>query len=67
MPINTGKISQIIGAVVDVTFDKQGFEMRTSMMPLKLSGMTGPLLLWNVSSTLEKILSGLLQWIQLTD
>lgn len=27
MSTNTGKISQIIGAVIDVTFDKQGIEM----------------------------------------
>ena len=27
MSLNTGKISQIIGAVVDVTFEKQGIEM----------------------------------------
>jgi F-type H+-transporting ATPase subunit beta len=27
MSQNTGKISQIIGPVVDVTFDKPGFEM----------------------------------------
>ena len=27
MSLNTGKISQIIGAVIDVTFEKQGSEM----------------------------------------
>ena len=35
MAKNIGKISQIIGPVVDVVFDRQGTEMPDIMMPSK--------------------------------
>ena len=44
MPQNTGKISQIIGPVVDVTFDRQGLEMPDIYDALEIKRNDGSLL-----------------------
>ncbi len=55
----TGKISQIIGPVVDVTFERQGSEMPDIYDALEIKRDDGSTcLLWNVSSISEKTLSG---------
>ena len=65
MTQNIGKITQIIGPVVDVTFDRQGSEMPDIYDALEIKREDGSVLVLECQQHIG-ILSGPLQWIQLT-
>lgn len=62
---NTGKITQVIGAVLDIRFDQVFFQKLT--MPLKSVEKMAPSWLQRQHSISVTILSDVSQWVQQTD
>jgi F0F1-type ATP synthase beta subunit len=54
---NIGKIVQVIGPVVDVSFEQEGASVPNILDALVITKENGQKLFWNVSSTLVKTLS----------
>lgn len=62
MSSQIGKISQIIGPVIDVSFDTTTMQLPKILDALEITKENGQKLFWSAKSTSVKILSERLPW-----
>jgi F0F1-type ATP synthase beta subunit len=61
---NSGRITQVIGPVVDVAFDEPGTKLPNILDSLEVTKETAPLWCSNVSSTSVRIVCVPLPWME---